>query len=151
MHLNKILLATALVLVSGTEAQKYSKACKCGFGANSASYNVEYVKNTVSQAISFAPLDKQPVSSKSDKYPRTFEPQHFGGSQALGLSTNKPGGYCQSDYRIFPLLKDGTLYDSQKTQRGEEGPDAVVYDAKGNFCGCITHRNMAGNRYAKCT
>ncbi|KAJ8690866.1 hypothetical protein PTI98_012263 [Pleurotus ostreatus] len=43
----------------------------------------------------------------------------------------------------YPLLKKGGASRSPEADR-------IVYDAKGRFCGCMTHEGMEGNTFQLC-
>ncbi|GJE87563.1 ribonuclease T1 [Phanerochaete sordida] len=52
---------------------------------------------------------------------------------------------CSPKFFEYPL-KTGAAYTG-----GSPGADRVIYDTKGTFCGCLTHKGAIGNAFLKCT
>ncbi|KAK5823534.1 Ribonuclease/ribotoxin [Linnemannia elongata] len=51
---------------------------------------------------------------------------------------------CNANLIQFPLRMGGSY------SGGPPGPDRVVYQKDGKFCGCMTHFGALGNRLAAC-
>jgi len=64
-------------------------------------------------------------------------PHSFRNSERISF----PG--CTS-YNEYPL-KPTSVYKG-----GPPGPDRVIYDNRGNLCGCVTHTGSVGNTFIRC-
>ncbi|KAF7436301.1 hypothetical protein PC9H_003130 [Pleurotus ostreatus] len=104
--------------------------CDCTHGTSGHHYS----KADVTNAFDEAKKHQSNTVGKSREQKGKF-PHYFGNAELLAF----PTGCKKPDLLEFPILHDHTLFSNTSDQ----GADRVVYNKKGDFCGCMTHTGAA--------
>ncbi|KAF4590524.1 hypothetical protein AB1N83_004361 [Pleurotus pulmonarius] len=110
-----------------------ARECDCrstAGGKEGEQYSGVVVQNALEQGLS---LKKQGKTVGKNKYPHGY-----GNREALKFAS------CTNGLIEFPVLNRGSA-------SGKAGTDRVVFDDKGNFCGCMTHLDVPRNLFRLCT
>ncbi|KAF9790608.1 ribonuclease T1 [Thelephora terrestris] len=116
------LLTLAVASVNGAAHYKRSGTCTCAGN----SYTGSATQNAITKA----------GSGPFGGYPHQYK-----NYEGFTFSCSGPTFY------EFPILASGALFNGSTGP----GPDRVVYDNSGGFCGCITHTGATGNNFLQCT
>ncbi|KAF4590523.1 hypothetical protein EYR38_009824 [Pleurotus pulmonarius] len=112
---------------------KRASACNCkvtvGGKLQGSSYIAPVVQKAMDRGIE---LGKKKQSAGANDYPHPYNNHE-------GLTFPS----CKTGLMEFPLLNKGGA------SRAPEA-DRVVYNSKGDFCGCMTHTGVPGNGFQIC-
>ncbi|KAF9790604.1 ribonuclease T1 [Thelephora terrestris] len=115
------LLTLAIASVNGAAHHKRSGTCTCA-------------------SRSYAGSDTQDAIDQAGSGPYRGYPHQYNNYEGFTFSC---GG---STFYEFPILASGAPFDGSTSP----GPDRVVFDNSGGFCGCITHTGASGNKFLQC-
>ncbi|KAF9790605.1 Ribonuclease/ribotoxin [Thelephora terrestris] len=116
------LLTLAIASVNGAAHHKRSRTCTCA----SQSYTASATQDAI---------------TKAGSGPFAGFPHQFKNHEGFTFSCSGTA------FAEFPILASGALFNGSTSP----GPDRVVWDNSGDFCGCITHTGASGGKFLQCT